>query len=131
MGEVNIGPAKQKVWNSPRSPHGSTPGGSVTSSSSSKSLPAHASGRPGIDAGDYRSKTTGDHGARQRRGVTACLPEGEQGLDAGPTQPVFAIRPDVGEEEIAERDVRHALRSRTHQPRLHARLVLGVGARPR
>src|ERR671910_3140865 len=28
MSRANIGPAKQNVWNSPRSPHGSTPGGS-------------------------------------------------------------------------------------------------------
>ncbi len=40
-----LGPAKQK-WNSPRSPHGSTPGGSVASSSSSNVRPANDSGKP-------------------------------------------------------------------------------------
>ena len=41
---MNIGPANTKVWNSPFSPHGSTPGGRASSKSCDSSRPANSAG---------------------------------------------------------------------------------------
>ena len=76
------GASHTKVWNSPCSPHGSTPSGSSARSASSKQRPANSAGStPRVDAGEHRPHA----GARSSRGraVGGPTPQRKHGRDPG------------------------------------------------
>ena len=102
---LNIGPAYAHVWNSPRSPHGSIAGGSSASSAASNSRPGkRAIDDLRVEAGDPRAQAGRNHLARERR---ACRRRrAERAASARAREALFAIAPDVFEEQIAEGDMR-------------------------
>ena len=103
-----MGPAKAKVWNSPRSPQGSTVGGQVGEEVGIEG----AAGEGGIEvarvnAGEMRAEAGGDHLLRPEFGggdAEGRAPDGEDGFEAGSGELFDAVGADVFEEEVAKSD---------------------------
>ncbi len=109
IGCENIGPAYAKVWNSPRSPHGSI----VAGRSREQRRVELAARERSIEHGGFTHvmrarQAARDHLAGERGRVRA--EQRKERRQAAASELLLAIPPDVLEEEIAERDVREAVR---------------------
>src|SRR5215475_6988437 len=97
----NIGPADTKEWNSPFSPHGSTPAGSEASSEPSNFRPAN-------EPGNLFRSTVERRASRplpiiSRASAAVCRPHtGKTGVMPLARKVPLAIRPHVRQEQVAE-----------------------------
>src|ERR1019366_6115790 len=146
----NMGPAKAKVWNSPRSPQGSTSAGRSARRLASKVRPGEerAGGGGGEEAGvegtagerraerarvnasEMRSQTCRDHLAGEFGGSDSQVrrPDRKDGLEACAVQLFYAVGADVLAEEVAKSNSIKAISGGASADLGHARLVVGVGA---
>ena len=129
-GAANPGPSQTNVWNSPRSPHGSTPRGRSARNSQIEA-PA-AKGRrelARVHARHDRLDADVDHLVGQCRRRPA--PQREDRLQPGRGESALTVGPHVLEEEVPEDHLGDAVLARNGQSVAHEALVDLVRARKR
>ena len=103
----NIGPATAQVWNSPRSPQGTTLRQGRQEGVVIRPSRKRCGKNARVDAGEVRLEAAGEHVACERGGRAA--PQRKDRRQPGAGHPRFAVASHVLEKQIAERDVREPL----------------------
>ena len=127
---ANIGPADTQVWNSPFSPHGSTPAGSSASSARSKARPAKCAGSF-LGSTQVRCALSPPAIISSASAAVSRPHNGNSGAMPAAGELRLAVGADVLEEQIAERHGLDAARRLLRHEGAHAGLVGLVRARPR